>query len=53
MHVPLWAVALVFAAAAPFGVRMFADALAQRVKKRTERAIHPPRGGRGEGDSLS
>ena len=53
MQVPLWAVALAVAAAAPFAVRFFADGLADKVKKRTERAISPPRGGRGEGDSLS
>ncbi len=44
MQVPLWAVALAVAAVAPFGVRFFADGLAERVKKRTERAISTPRG---------
>ena len=37
---PLWAIGLVLAGAAPFIVRVIADALEARAKKRTEQAIN-------------
>ncbi len=39
MGLPLWAIGLVLAGAAPFIVRVIADALEAHAKKRTERAI--------------
>jgi hypothetical protein len=42
MSVPLWAVGLIIAAFAPFIVRVIADALEARARKRTEAMIKPP-----------
>ena len=39
MTLPFWAIGLVLAGAAPFLVRVIADALDARARKRTERAI--------------
>jgi hypothetical protein len=39
MGLPLWAVALVVAAAAPFVVSYVADVMEARVRKRTEEAL--------------
>ena len=39
MTLPLWAIGLVLAGAAPFIVRVIADALESRAKRRTEDMI--------------
>ena len=39
MTLPLWAIGLVLAGAAPFIVRVIADALESRAKKKTQRMI--------------
>lgn len=43
MGFPIWAVALVLAATAPVIVRLLADAIAERARRRTEDALGPDR----------
>ena len=46
MNLPIWAIALVLAAAAPMIVRVLADGLEAKVKRQTEATLASARRGR-------